>query len=113
MSKNSVDLTRRAFLRRTSLALAAPTIIPASVLGRDGHVAPSEKIILGGIGLGPRGSTVLRSMLSESDVQFVAICDPNRTRREAIKRTVDERYGNDRLCAVPRHPGISRLADRH
>ncbi len=101
MSKKSSDLTRRAFLTRTSLALAAPTIIPASVLGRDGHVAPSEKIILGGIGLGSRGSTVLRSMLSETDVQFVAICDPNRSRREAIKQSVDARYGNTD-CALYR-----------
>ncbi len=101
MSKKSSDFTRRAFLTRTSLALAAPTIIPASVLGRDGHVAPSEKIILGGIGLGSRGSTVLRSMLSETDVQFVAICDPNRSRREAIKQSVDARYGNTD-CALYR-----------
>jgi len=94
MFKNSPDLTRRAFLTRTSLVLAAPAIIPASAVGRDGHVAPSEKIILGGIGLGSRGMTDLRSMWSESDVQFVAICDPNRSRREAVKRAVDERYGN-------------------
>lgn len=101
MSMKSSHLTRRAFLTRTSLALAAPTILPASVLGRDGHVAPSEKIILGGIGLGSRGSTVLRSMLSENDVRFVAICDPNRARREAIKQSIDSRYGNTG-CALYR-----------
>ncbi|RPJ57548.1 MAG: gfo/Idh/MocA family oxidoreductase [Acidobacteria bacterium] len=101
MSKKTLDLTRRAFLTRTSLALAAPAIIPASALGRDGHVAPSEKIILGGIGLGSRGTADLRAMLQESDVQFVAICDPNRSRREAIKKLVDDRYGNTD-CALYR-----------
>ncbi|RPJ87396.1 MAG: hypothetical protein EHM18_01355 [Acidobacteria bacterium] len=101
MSKKMLDLTRRAFLTRTSLALAAPAIIPASALGRDGHVAPSEKIILGGIGLGSRGTADLRAMLQESDVQFVAICDPNRSRREAIKKIVDDRYGNTD-CALYR-----------
>jgi predicted dehydrogenase len=74
-------------------------IIPASVLGRDGAVPPSERIVLGGIGLGGRGSGVLNWMLPERDVQFVAICDPKRSQREAIKRMVDNRYGNQD-CAM-------------
>jgi len=101
MSKKRLNLTRRSFLTRTSLALAAPAIIPASALGRDGYVAPSERIILGGIGIGIRGTTVLNAMLPEPDVQFVAICDPNRSRREAVKQLVDEKYGNTD-CALYR-----------
>jgi hypothetical protein len=89
--------TRRAFLGRSLAAaggLAFPHIVPASVLGRDGAVAPSERIVLGGIGLGPRGRYVLSVMLPEPDVQFVAVCDVQRTRREAVKDMVDEHYEN-------------------
>lgn len=76
-------------------AIVAPLIVPASVLGRNGTVPPSEKIVLGGIGLGGRGSGVLNWMLPEKDVQFVAICDPQLARRNAVKRMVDAKYGNN------------------
>jgi predicted dehydrogenase len=95
-------LTRRQFLRRAALTtglLASPMIVPATVLGRDGAVPPSERILLGGIGLGGRGTGVLNWMLPERDVQFVAICDPKRSQREAVKRMVDNRYGNQD-CAM-------------
>ena len=91
-------LTRRKFLKRATTSAAglaiAPTFIPASALGRDGAVPPSERIVLGGIGIGGRGTHVLSTMLPEPDVQFVAICDPQKKRREAVKRMVDEKYGN-------------------
>ncbi len=89
-------LGRRAFLGRTLAAggaAAAPWIIPSSALGLGGAVAPSERIVLGGIGVGNRGRYVLSSMLAEKDVQFVANCDVQRSRREAVKRMVDEHYG--------------------
>jgi predicted dehydrogenase len=89
--------SRRAFLGRSLAAaggLAFPQIIPAAALGRAGAVAPSERIVLGGIGLGPRGTYDLSVMLPEPDVQFVAICDVRRVRREAIKEMADTHYGN-------------------
>jgi predicted dehydrogenase len=101
---SGLALTRRQFLQRTTLAtglLASPLIVPSTVLGRDGAVPPSERIVLGGIGLGGRGTGVLNWMLPERDVQFVAICDPKRSQREAIKRMVDNRYGN-KDCAMYR-----------
>ena len=94
---SSGRLSRRDFLTRTTMALTAagvPWFIPARALGRDGAVAPSEKIVLGGIGLGPRGQYDLSVMLPEKDVQFVAICDVARSRREQVKQMVDAHYGN-------------------
>jgi hypothetical protein len=58
--------TRREFLRQTFAAagtLALPWVVPARALGRDGAVAPSERIVMGGIGLGPRGQYDLSVML--------------------------------------------------
>jgi hypothetical protein len=98
MSKNTSPLSRRAFLG-TAAAIAVPYLVPASALGRGGAVPPSERIILGGIGLGGRGTGVMNWMLPEKDVQFVAICDPQKQRRERIKQIVDERYGN-KDCAL-------------
>ena len=95
-------VSRRAFLAR-SLGAAAlvPSFVPARVLGRDGGAAASERIVLGVIGLGPRGRYVLSSMLLERDAQFVAACDVQRARREGGKQMIDERNGN-RDCAAYR-----------
>ncbi|MHC4641108.1 MAG: Gfo/Idh/MocA family protein [Planctomycetota bacterium] len=94
MQKKNVKLTRRTFLRRAAAAAAIPYIVPATVFGRDGKVPPSERIIVGGMGVGNRGSHDLRWMLPEKDVQFVAICDAKKSSRENVKRIVDTRYGN-------------------
>ena len=101
MSKKSSNLTRRAFLKHAALLAAAPSLIPASALGRDGKVPPSSRIIVGGIGIGGRGTHDLRCMLPERDVQFVGICDARKDRRKAVKKMVDTRYGN-KDCAMYR-----------
>src|SRR5450756_602513 len=101
-NEKRMTLSRRKFLTRGAMAastVALPFIIPASALGRGGTVAPSERILLGGIGLGGRGSYDLGWMLSEADVQWVAVCDALKSRREAAKRIVDGKYGNQD-CAV-------------
>jgi len=80
-------------------AMTLPHYIPASALGRDGAAAPSERIVMAGIGLGGRGSYDLGYMLTESDVQWVAVCDVVKSRREAAKNVVDSKYGN-KDCAA-------------
>ena len=44
-------ISRRRFLAATGAAIAAPTIIPASALGRADATAPSERITIGGVEL--------------------------------------------------------------
>lgn len=99
---NSTRLTRRQFLARGATAagvVTLPWIIPASALGRDGAVAPSERIVMGGIGVGGRGSYDLGALLSQKDVQVVAVCDLLKSRRETAKNSVDTAYDN-KDCAV-------------
>jgi len=98
MSENAMRLTRRRLLKTAACAgaaLATPSIIPGAVLGKDGAVAPSERIVLGGLGLGGRGTGDLHRFMENPDVQFVAICDVRQQRREAVKKMADEQYGND------------------
>jgi len=95
-------ISRRQFLKRVvavSSVFAVPYIIPASALGRDGAVAPGEKITLGAIGIGGRGSYDLGCMLEEKDVHCVAVCDVRAERRENAKRHVDNSNGN-KDCAM-------------
>ena len=101
-NEQSTRLTRRRFLTRgamTASVVALPYYVPASALGRDGAVAPSERIVMGGIGMGGRGSYDLGVMLADRDVQWVAVCDVLKSRRTAAKNMVDRKLGN-RDCAV-------------
>ena len=76
MSQKQTTLGRRRFLQGAAAGgalLGVPSIIPSSALGKDGAVAPSERIVLGGIGIGRRGTYDLGCFLEQKDVQFVAV----------------------------------------
>jgi hypothetical protein len=79
--------------------VALPYHIPASALGLNGAVAPSQRIVMGGIGLGGRGSYDLGALLNEREVQWVAVCDVRKGRREAARNIVDAKYGT-KDCAA-------------
>ncbi len=85
--------SRRDFLA-SAAGLSAATIVPAHVLGLEGKTAPSAKIGLGIIGIGPRCTYDLKAMLPFDDVRCLAIADVQASRREAGKKLVDGHYGN-------------------
>ena len=64
-------------------------------VGRPEVVAPSDRIILGGIGLRSRGMQDLRATLPDPRVKFVAIADIRQSALEAVKSAVDQHYGNN------------------
>lgn len=95
--KGGSGCNRRGFIKQSlgvGGALAMPYFIPASALGKDGAVAPSERIVMGVIGTGGRGHGDLNWMLGEKDVQFVAVCDVKKSNRDRAKADVDKRYEN-------------------
>ncbi|MFO0868555.1 MAG: Gfo/Idh/MocA family oxidoreductase [Pirellulales bacterium] len=113
MSRPNGQLHRRRFLQSAvaaaGAAVAAPTIIPSSALGRDGAVPPSERITVGGIGIGNRGTYDLGCFLEQKDVQFIAVCDVKESRRTAVKKIADNKYGNQD-CRM--HRDFRELLDR-
>jgi predicted dehydrogenase len=72
-------ISRRDFLGQSAAAAVGFSIIPRRVLGGPGFVAPSDKINMAFIGVGAQGLRVMLHFLHESDVQGVAVCDPNKT----------------------------------
>ena len=88
---------RRQFIKNATLTAAAvsmPFYVPGKLLGMNGAVPPSEQVILGALGIGSRGDYVLNVFLNQPDVRFLSICDIRKSRREAVKRKVDEKYGS-------------------
>ena len=107
--KHLHQFSRRQFLSRTTMALgatlAAPAFMPASVLGRNGATAPSERINMGFIGLGGQGTGHLLGgawtyvpggYAARKDVQVLAVCDVRRERREHARERCNRIYA-DRL----------------
>lgn len=95
------NFTRRQFLKAAGAAVAMPLFVPARVLGRGGSVAPSERIVMAGIGIGGRGGHDHGILLEEEGVQFVAVCDAKKVRRDAVKELTDKAYKN-KDCATYR-----------
>ena len=106
MSKMGTQDSRRGFLKTAvttaGAAVLAPTIIPSSALGRDGAVAPSERVVVGGIGIGNRGTYDLGCFLEQKDVQFAAVCDVKEARRAGRQEDCRRKVRQRRLRNVPR-----------
>jgi len=94
MKNRSLSVSRRVFLAAAAGATACPYLIPSSALGDDKHLPASERIVMGGIGIGNMGSGDLRSFLGRKEVQYVAVCDVKKTAREGAKSQVDKKYKN-------------------
>lgn len=112
MAARVANIPRRRFLKTSLQAgalMMAPQVLPGSVLGMDGVVAPSERIVMGGIGIGNRGAYDLSCFLPQPDVRFVAIADIKANRRLAVKKIVDEKNGSED-CAMYRD--LRDLLDR-
>lgn len=86
--------SRRTFLKTAGVALAAPYFVPASALGNADRPAPSDRIVMGGIGIGNQGRGDQGDFLRRQDVQYVAACDVREAHREQSKGRIDQHYGN-------------------
>jgi predicted dehydrogenase len=84
---------RRRFLKVTAAAaFGVPTIVASGTLGADNGTAASGRITLGFIGVGKQSYGHLSAFSSRSDVQVLAICDVQQTKRDAAEQLVNERY---------------------
>ena len=89
----SAGISRRRFLAATSLAVAAPTIIPASVFGA-GKTAPSERITMGVVGWGMMGPGNTDAFLGQRDCQIVAACDLDKNHLQGALDKINGHYQN-------------------
>lgn len=95
-------IDRRGFLKGAVGAGAGAAlfhIVPASALGRDGKTAPSNRIVMGCIGLGGQGSGNMGAFLGQPDTQVVAVCDVDKNHLKGAKDSVDRHYNNTSCTA--------------
>ena len=95
--------TRRHFFKTTgataAAAYAAPYILTSKALGDATTPPASDRIVMGGIGVGNQGKSDQGAFLGRPDVQYVAVCDVRKKWRDEGKERVDAKYGT-KDCAA-------------
>ena len=101
--KNISQMRRRDFLKMAPAAAAGiaafPTIVRASALGLNGAVAPSERIAMAGIGFGMQGIPNMQALMEKDGVQWLAVCDLDKTHLAQARDIVNKKYGNTDCAA--------------
>ena len=87
-------MQRRQFIRETSLTAAGLTILNFPIFGKN---APSNKVVLGVMGVNSRGNYLANSFAQLPNVEVAYICD---VEDNAIKK------GLDALKDFPRKPVV-------
>lgn len=88
-------ISRRRFIAATGAAIAAPTIIPASALGRGAQAAPSERVTMGVVGWGMQGPGNTEAFLALKDCQVVAACDLDKNHLQSAVNKINGHYKNN------------------
>ncbi|MCY1525742.1 Inositol 2-dehydrogenase/D-chiro-inositol 3-dehydrogenase [compost metagenome] len=78
--------SRRDFIKKTAIGLAAFSIVPRHVLGGQGFLAPSDKLTKAVIGVGGMG----RGHFGYEGTQVVAICDVDRNHLQQAASMLDK-----------------------
>ncbi len=87
---NHTHPSRRSFLKATLAAGIAPLFLPGRIWSAE--VKPNSRIGLGFIGVGKQSLGHLGGFLGMPDVQVLAVCDVDTTRREEAKKRANAYY---------------------
>ena len=89
-------MKRRKFIQVSSAGIPAFTLVPRHVLGGKGFIAPSDKLNIGGIGVGGKGWTNVTQSFNKGSDNIVALCDvDDRMAGEARKKWPKAPYYRD------------------
>jgi len=86
--------SRRDFMKTAGAAIAVPYIITSAALGDATRPPASDRIVMGGIGLGNMGTGDQGAFMGRGDVQYVAVADVRKGFRDAAKSRADAHYKN-------------------
>ncbi|KAA6328740.1 Glucose-6-phosphate 3-dehydrogenase [termite gut metagenome] len=69
----AADISRRKFIKAGATAALGLTVVPNTILGKSfGHVSPSDKLNIIGVGIGGRGAGDLNGI---KDQNIIGLCD--------------------------------------
>jgi predicted dehydrogenase len=85
----SLKVSRRTFLGTTAVAAAGITVIPSHAVAGLGHIAPSDRVVLGFIGCGRQSLSDFAAFSSVAGVQVAACCDVDGMKQQRFKKRVE------------------------
>src|SRR5690606_32113104 len=78
--------SRRGFIRNSALAAASFMIVPRHVLGGKGFLAPSDKLLIAGVGAGGKGASDIANFHSSGKAEIAFLCDVDDRRAAATRQ---------------------------
>ncbi|WP_426325561.1 Gfo/Idh/MocA family protein [Pedobacter sp. R-06] len=94
--ENKNTSNRRDFIKTTAIAAAAFMIVPRHVLGGPGYLAPSDRLLVAGIGVGGKGQSDLSMFYKSGKADIAFLCDvDDRRAANSIKAFPKAKYYKD------------------
>ncbi|KEQ28968.1 Gfo/Idh/MocA family protein [Pedobacter antarcticus] len=82
-TENKPDSGRRSFLKTAAVASAGFMIVPRHVLGGKGFLAPSDRLIVAGVGAGGKGQSDIAAFAKSGKADIGFLCDVDTKRAAA------------------------------
>lgn len=88
--------SRRKFLAQSSATVATFFIVPRFVLGGRGYTAPSDQLVVAGVGVGGKGESDLAMFAKTGKVRIAYLCDvDDRRAAGAVRAYPQAKYYKD------------------
>lgn len=84
-NQESLATSRRGFIKTAAIAAAGFMIVPRHVLGGKGFLAPSDRLIVAGVGAGGKGQSDIANFFASGKADIGFLCDVD-DRRAATSR---------------------------
>jgi predicted dehydrogenase len=86
INKNQDASSRRSFLKTSAIAATAFMIVPRHVLGGKGFLAPSDRLIVAGVGAGGKGESDIAMFAKSGKADIGFLCDVDERRAAASRK---------------------------
>ncbi|WP_316809020.1 Gfo/Idh/MocA family oxidoreductase [Pedobacter agri] len=94
--ENKSTTNRRDFIKTSAIAAAAFMIVPRHVLGGPGYLAPSDRLIIAGIGVGGKGQSDIAMFAKSGKADIAYLCDvDDRRAATSVKNFPKAKYYKD------------------
>src|SRR5712675_3080062 len=110
-TQKNKNLSRRHFIRNTSIVAGGFFIVPRHVIGR-GFVAPSDKLNIAGIGVGGKGESDLFEFSKSPNANIAFLCDVDdrQIKKSAERFPKAKRYYDFREMLEKEHQSIDAVS---
>jgi predicted dehydrogenase len=96
MNPKKFETSRRNFIKAAGVASAGFMIVPRHVLGGKGFLAPSDRLLVAGIGVGGKGRSDLAKFHESGKADIAFLCDvDDRQAKDSVEKYPKAKYYKD------------------